>query len=672
MKRVNKAVRDCMKKLLLFLSIAFVSSVYAQTASENARVDANNAEVRINQIDTSAFPKVTIFATVLRDGNPVQGLQASDFRVREDEVDQEPLTVVEQHSALNAVITLDTSGSIRKALPQVQSAAINFLGSLDGSDKFDVISFSREVKTISSDGNKAQAIQSIQQTVARGDTALFDAIYESIAALQGRKGRKAVILLTDGVDDNGRGGQLSKKSLSEALELAKSVNVPVFSIGLGQEKDVATLERIAKETGGRYFDAITPEQLQGIYEQIGKEISGQYNIFYTSNLPADGSIHRVNLTYSGAQGIKEYESPTLAGAGVGSNSVAVPQTEQGNSRILSLDAGLHVAVTLTAGGPEVEFNSIEVHTKPISAFEKPKRVETCYARKTFCSFQVAEGRYSIVAKKGNATASVEVEVDPSKSNQVWINLNAGLLRTVTIPADQADPIEVSTTEVRTVGTAFKKSERVATCYNKKQCEFYIQAGDYTVSSKKESAHAEQVLTIEAGKVHDAMLNLNASIINVVTVLSEGATPVKANSVNIYKKPASSFDKRERVDSCYSKETCRFTVNAGTYEIEANYGGATKTDFVSVEVGQEFNHSMNLSGGVVKVVLIDANGNRANIDKAYLRRAEKQGQVQSCYGKDVCEFKVQAGAFSVEVHGGSTMKSREFTVKAGEVLNIEVK
>jgi hypothetical protein len=55
---------------------------------------AAGAEVRINQIETSEFPKVTIFATVLKDGLPVQGLGASDFRVREDEVDQEPITVV--------------------------------------------------------------------------------------------------------------------------------------------------------------------------------------------------------------------------------------------------------------------------------------------------------------------------------------------------------------------------------------------------------------------------------------------------------------------------------------------------------------------------------------------------------------------------------------------------
>ncbi len=82
------------RKLLSWAALAgaSVSTLQAQEPSSprvTGQEKAAGAEVRINQVETSEFPKVTLFATILKDGVPVQGLTASDFRVREDEVDQE-------------------------------------------------------------------------------------------------------------------------------------------------------------------------------------------------------------------------------------------------------------------------------------------------------------------------------------------------------------------------------------------------------------------------------------------------------------------------------------------------------------------------------------------------------------------------------------------------------
>jgi VWFA-related protein len=286
----------------------------ATSRNVSGRQQAAGAEVIINQIDTSAYPKVTIFATVAKGGVPLKGLQSADFRVREDEVDQEPLTVVPKLTPLNAVITLDNSGSMKKRLADAKTAAKSFIDLLNPDDKVQVLSFARDVKVLSADGNREAAKLAIDSTVARGDTALYDAIYTSVATLRSTPGRKAIALLSDGADDDGTGKQLSKHSVDEALALAREVNVPIFVVGVGTELDESTLNKVAAQTGGDCLIAPQPEQLKAMYAKIGEQLAGQYNIYYTSDLPGDGTDHRVQLTYGGVTGMKEFKAPLLAQA----------------------------------------------------------------------------------------------------------------------------------------------------------------------------------------------------------------------------------------------------------------------------------------------------------------------------------------------------------------------
>ena len=276
---------------------------------------AAGAEVRINQIETSEFPKVTIFATVLKDDSPVQGLSASDFRVREDEVDQEPITVVPKLTPLSVVLTLDTSGSMKKRLADAQAAAKSFLDTLEAQDKAQVIRFSRDVSTIFPLGSdRAAAAATIESTVARGDTALWDALYASLESLRNVAGRKAIVLLSDGVDDDGTGKPLSKKTVADVLALARHVNVPIYAIGLGTELDEINLEKVATNSGALYLNAADPAELKRLYDSIGKQLAGQYTIYYTSNLPSDGLEHRVQLKFGATTSTKSFVPPARVAA----------------------------------------------------------------------------------------------------------------------------------------------------------------------------------------------------------------------------------------------------------------------------------------------------------------------------------------------------------------------
>ena len=322
-----------------FFATALLHSAQAQddvqTRSVQGKERAAESDLVINQIDTSLFPKVTIFATVLKDSVPQQGLGASDFRVREDEVDQAPLTVAPKLSPLSVVVTLDVSGSMKGALAQAQQAAIDFIGALEPNDAVAALSFARQVTVLCPfSGGREQAKQSLKNTNARGDTALYDALYSSVEVIKERPGRKAVILLSDGVDDDGYGEQLSKHAVSDVLALAREVNVPIYAIGLGAEIDEKVLTQVSKESGARYYAAAQASDLAGLYDSIGKELSGQYNINYTSNLPGDGATHKVRLSYGNLANVKEYVAPNLETAAAQPQvikSEAAPPQEQSQS-----------------------------------------------------------------------------------------------------------------------------------------------------------------------------------------------------------------------------------------------------------------------------------------------------------------------------------------------------
>ena len=275
------------------------------------RVDAVSpegaAEVVLNEVNIDAYPDVRLFVTVQSEGVPVTGLSAEDFRVREDEVDQAPLTVDPQLPPLSVVLAMDTSGSMADAMEETKAAATAFLATLAPQDRTLVLSFARELSELTDMTEDRETVtMAIEGLTARGDTALYDALARSVELVGTEEGRKAVVLLSDGVDDDGAGSPLSEANVDTVLETAASVNVPIFVVGLGGDLDTEGLTRIAGETGGRFLTAGEASELDAVYESIGTQLGGQYSVSYTSSLPADGTSRRVDVEAQGQQASKSY------------------------------------------------------------------------------------------------------------------------------------------------------------------------------------------------------------------------------------------------------------------------------------------------------------------------------------------------------------------------------
>lgn len=221
-------------------------------------------------------------------GGMVRNLKQDDFEVLEDGrkqaiakfelVDNLPLTVG---------VLLDTSGSMSSTLVDAQKSAGDFLTSvMRPSDKAFAVSFAGRPRLdmpLTDDvGALVQALTGLQ---AVGDTALHDAMLQSLYYFRGLHGQRALVLLSDG-DDNS-----SNISYDDALEYARRSGVAIYTIGFHLppfEGGIrAKLERFASDTGGRSFFTYKPEDLPGIYKQIESELRSRYLVAFNSDSPSD-------------------------------------------------------------------------------------------------------------------------------------------------------------------------------------------------------------------------------------------------------------------------------------------------------------------------------------------------------------------------------------------------
>lgn len=566
----------------LCIAISSPRMCRAQDNTTSRRVsgveDAATAQLVVNQVDTSAFPRVSIFATVLSNGVPVSGLSSSDFRVREDEVDQEPLTVVPHLIPLSMVLTVDTSGSMKKALATVQEAAKNFVSGLAAEDSISVLSFARQVQTLSGFAdNRSTSVAAIASTTARGDTALFDALYSSVEALKNRPGRKAIVLLSDGVDDDGTGKQLSKHTLEEVLSLAQTVNVPIFTIGLGAEIDESVLSKAAAATGALYSKAPTAEDVAKVYDRIGTQLSGQYNIYYTSNLPGDGSVHRIKLNQGSTFGMKEYVSPVVAGGGaaeVKSVTASAPPPVIAPEVVLKkecspgankLKGGVKLIAITKPGEAPLDIDEWEIVTAERDGFGEQRKVKSTYEDTP--KIELEPGRYIVKVRKSMSKAQKEIEVGAGMDCAEEVVMPAqGMIMLVGVTEPGEAPLDIDEWHIHSATPdGLGEAKQIFQTYEDTP-KFTMLPGTYRASVRSAKARAQREFTVEAGKQSRIEVILpKQGTVKLAAVLESKGEPLDVTEWTIL-GDLNALGERSRVDHSFS-DTPKFTLLPGKYLIK---------------------------------------------------------------------------------------------------------
>ena len=306
--------------LLIALGLVVPLPTMAQTGAP---------EVRIAQVDTSAYPQVTLHVSVSGpSGRPQPGLFQKDFQITED---GSPVTISGfvggGATAVRALLVMDCSGSMSydDKIDAARAAAQAFVAQMRPGDQTGLLSFCKGTHLTQPLSEDKEVLgHAIRRLDADGPTPLYDGLIAGVRSLDGQSGRRALLLLSDGRDcykPPCSANPGSTATLEEALRQAKASGLSAEVIGLGDRSDSddsnmgideGVLRRIADETGGEYFYAPDGAALAALYARLGGSLQQEYTMTYVSPRPFfDGTRRDIQVRVGEAMSAGGYTEQHL-------------------------------------------------------------------------------------------------------------------------------------------------------------------------------------------------------------------------------------------------------------------------------------------------------------------------------------------------------------------------
>ena len=221
---------------------------------------------------------------------PITSLPADSFRIFEDNVEQKIVSVFKEEGPISVGFLFDASSSMRKRMAPSLAAIEQFLKTGMPGDEYFLVRFSDKPTLVTRfTPDPDQILKGLSFIQPEGWTAMLDALCLGVQHMKfARNSRRALIVLTDGGDNN------SRYTESEIRSLVRESDVRVYAIGVFERSHY--LEKIAAETGGKAFFVHKLEDLPETIERLSSGFRNQYVLGYTSNnQQKDGKYRRVRV-----------------------------------------------------------------------------------------------------------------------------------------------------------------------------------------------------------------------------------------------------------------------------------------------------------------------------------------------------------------------------------------
>ena len=247
------------------------------------------------QVFSSRALAVRVDVLVTDGRQPVAGLRAADFELRDNGVLQRVDLVDTDEVPLHAILALDTSASTRgPRQPALIAAGEALLDGLKPADRAGLVTFSHAItSTIAPTADLGAVRAALRQFTPQGRTSIMDGVYVALTSTFDQGARSLIVVCTDGADTT------SWLQVSDVLDAAQRANAVVYAVTAGGGRRSPALKEIADGTGGHVLQVNSNVDLRPAFQRVLGEFRSRYVLAYTPEGVATGGFHRLQISVPG-------------------------------------------------------------------------------------------------------------------------------------------------------------------------------------------------------------------------------------------------------------------------------------------------------------------------------------------------------------------------------------
>lgn len=602
------------------------------------------------------------------------------------------------------IIVFDASGSMYGQvaggvkIDVAKKAVSDIVGTIDPAMELGLIAYGHRKKGDCEDiellvppqaGSAPAILKAVAGLEPKGKTPLTAAVMQAAQYLKFQESKASVILVSDGVETCGKDPCMVATEL-ESLGIDFTCHVIGFDLRAGESSG---LECLAKKTGGMYLAAQDANTLKTSLEmamlQVAKPVTtlvvearkssgGPMLEGVAFQIFAEGAAE--NALASGSGGRWSSELPKAGKytitARLGAKSIELEATlkdgETVTKEVVFAETGLKATAHAVENGPAFE-KDVFWELLSINADAEGKREQLAFSYEAKPFLQTVPGRYLLQATRGDATASMEVEVREGAPLNAKVILGSGNLKLSAASAEGQEPFSKDLAwEVLSPADAEGQRKNVAFSYEARPA-ITLPSGRWLVTVAHGDARGQKEVEIKAGETQDIVVVLGSGRAKLAVVMEEGGTPVAKDVAWEILGEADAEGNRKKIAYSYEAQPT-LSLAAGKYLVQAQVGNATGSTTIDIEAGKTLERTLVLGAGRLKLSASAIEGQApiaADLSWEILGPPDAEGNLKSmAYSYEAQPtLNLPAGKYVAEIKWGSATVRKDVEVAAGKLTEV---